>query len=151
MKTQEIVIEPARASDAAALAALLRASGLPHENVGPHLRHFLVARRDGELVGTIGAEVHVPDALLRSLAVAPSSRGSGLGRELVRRLEAVAGEWGVERWWLLTTTAEAFFARGGFSVAARSTAPETIRRTGQFTGGCSCSALCMTRARKGPA
>jgi N-acetylglutamate synthase-like GNAT family acetyltransferase len=142
-----IVIEPARAGDAADIAALLRDAGLPHDDAGLRSSHFLVAREDGRPIGAIGAEVHAPDALLRSLVVAPAKRGSGLGGELVRRLDLAAGAWGVGRWWLLTTTAERFFSARGFVVAPRAAAPDAIRRTGQFSGEVCASAACLTRAR----
>lgn len=140
----------ARASDRDAIAALLREGQLPHEDFGPHLEHFVVARdAGGAVVGAVGAEVCGADALLRSLVVAPSRRGGGLGGALVSRLDHAAGAWGVRRWWLLTTTAEAFFAARGFGVAERASAPAAIQATGQFKGGCGCSAVCMSRERKG--
>jgi amino-acid N-acetyltransferase len=149
--TAEIVLAPAQAEDAAEIAALLRAAGLPHDDFAPHLGHFLVARDGPAVIGTVGAEVNGSDALLRSLAVAESRRGAGLGTRLLAALEDAAAGWGVERWWLLTTTAEKFFAAHGFRVAVRTEAPEAIRRTGQFNGGCCRSAVCMTRERKGAA
>jgi amino-acid N-acetyltransferase len=149
MKAPGIEIAAARLDDGPAIAALLHEAGLPHGDIGPHLGYFLVAREaGGALVGAIGAEVHAPDALLRSLIVAPSQRGKGLGGELVRRLEAAAAAWGVQRWWLLTTTAESFFGVRGFVVADRTGAPAAIRGTRQFSGGCSAGAVCLTRERR---
>jgi N-acetylglutamate synthase-like GNAT family acetyltransferase len=149
MKAPGIEITAARLDDGPAIAALLREAGLPHEDIDPHIGYFLVAREaGGALVGAIGAEVHAPDALLRSLIVAPSQRAKGLGGELVRRLEAAAAAWGVQRWWLLTTTAESFFGVHGFVVADRAGAPAGIRGTRQFSGGCSAGAVCLTRERR---
>jgi amino-acid N-acetyltransferase len=148
----EIQIAPATPADGPAIAALLREAELPHDDFPPHLAHFLVARNGSEnVVGAVGAEVCGADALLRSLVVAPSQRGAGLGGKLIDELERAAGVWGVRRWWLLTTTAENYFAVRGFRVVARDEAPEAIRRTGQFSGGCCCSAVCMTRERRIPA
>lgn len=146
-----ILIEPARASDLAAIGALLREAGLPQGETELAAVRFLVARLDDRLVGAVGAEVFGPDALLRSLVVAPAQRGGGLGGELVRRLELAAGPWGVGRWWLLTTTAERFFTARGFRAVPRTAAPVTIRGTGQFTGGECASAVCLTRSREEPA
>lgn len=148
----EIKISPATPADAPAIAALLREADLPHEDFVPHLAQFLVARNGGgQVVGAVGTELGGADALLRSLVVAPAQRGAGLGGRLVDELERAAGAWGVRRWWLLTTTAERFFAARGFRVAARSEAPEAIQRTGQFSGECCGSAVCMTRERRNPA
>lgn len=148
MKSGAYVIESAQADDVGAMAALLESAGLAADDLGTPGRHFLVARDGTGLVGMVGAEVQGPDALLRSLAVAPTHRGAGVGAALLRRLEAAAAEWGVQRWWLLTTTAEAYFRRRGFAVVLRGEAPESIRRTGQFSGGGCASAVCLTRARK---
>lgn len=146
-----ITIVPATPADVPAIAALLRAAELPDGDFAPHVAHFLVARQGGAMVGAVGAEVCGPDALLRSLVVAAAGRGAGLGGRLVDALERAAGDWGVQRWWLLTTTAEKFFTARGFRVVARGEAPAAIRATGQFNGGCCCSAVCLTRERKGPA
>jgi amino-acid N-acetyltransferase len=85
--------------------------------------------------------------LLRSLVVAPAHRGRGLGDGLVRRLERAAADWGVERFWLLTTTAKTFFARRGFRVTPRADAPAEIAATHEFKSLCPSTATCMTRAR----
>ena len=146
----EIQFSSATPADAPAIAELLQAAELPDGDFEPHLAGFLVARLDGVVVGAVGAEVYRPDALLRSLVVAPAQRGAGLGGRLVDELERAAAAWGVQRWWLLTATAENFFAARGFRVAARSEAPEPMQRTGQFSGGCCGSAVCMTRERRSP-
>ncbi len=144
------VIAGAVPGDVPAIAELLRAAKLPHGDLAPHVGHFLVARTGrGKVVGAVGAEVAGPAALLRSLVVAPDLRGTGLGGRLVDEIERAAGAWGVRRWWLLTTTAEKFFAARGFRVAARKEAPEAMHRTGQFSGGCGVAAVCLTRERRG--
>jgi N-acetylglutamate synthase-like GNAT family acetyltransferase len=146
MKTPGIEITAARPEDGPAIAALLRAAGLPDEEIGPHLSHFLVARKgSGAVVGAIGAEVHAPFALLRSLVVVPDQRGAGLGGELLRRIQREAAAWGVKQGWLLTNTAEGFFRAHGFVVSDRAGAPEAIRGTRQFSGVCGAGAACLTR------
>ena len=148
MQAQNIRFELARDADAPAIAVLLRAAELPEPDFAPHV-HFLVARDQGNaVVGAIGTEVYAPDGLLRSLVVAPALRRGGLGSELLHRLEAMAGTWQINCWWLLTTTAENFFAAHGFLVSPRQNAPIAIQRTAQFTGGCCNSAICMTRRRR---
>lgn len=143
-------IAKARPEDVAAIAALLRAAELPHGDFLAHVGHFRVARdRAGAVVGAVGAEVYGEEALLRSLVVAPHARGTGMGGRLVDALERAASGWGVRRWWLLTTTAERFFAARGFCGVARCAAPEAIRTTGQFSGGCGSAAVCMTRECRG--
>jgi amino-acid N-acetyltransferase len=100
------------------------------------------------VIGAVGAEVCGDEALLRSLAVAPAERGAGIGGELVEAIERAGGGWGVRRWWLLTTTAEAFFAKRGFQVVARDRAPAAIAATREFRELCPSAAVCMTRERR---
>ena len=52
---------------------------------------------------------------------------------------------GVERVWLLTTTAGPFFERLGFAVADRGSAPSAIAATPQFRGVCPGTATFMCR------
>ncbi len=144
----DILISPAAPADVPEIAALLRAAELPADDFAPHIAHFLVARSGEVVVGAVGAEVCGEDALLRSLVVHVNQRGAGFGGQLVDALERAADGWRVRRWWLLTTTAEGFFAARGFRVVARSEAPEAIRRTGQFAGGCCRSAVCLKRERR---
>jgi amino-acid N-acetyltransferase len=141
-----VAISAAAPNDEAAIVALLREAELPHEDFAGHLAHFLVARREGTVVGAVGFERHGRSALLRSLVVAPALRGNGLGDQLVRRLAAVARRKKVERFYLLTTTAEAFFARRGFQKIARQAVPAAIAATREFNSLCPVSAVCMTRA-----
>jgi amino-acid N-acetyltransferase len=143
---RSVTIEGASEKDLREIAALLGEAGLAHEDIAAHVNTFLVARVGGEIVGTVGAEICDSDALLRSLVVAPTRRGTGLGKALVAALDRAAMHWGIKRWWLLTTTAGTFFTVRGFEVVERSKAPAAIRQTRQFQGGCACSAVCMTRA-----
>lgn len=148
MKTSGVILERAKPSDAPAIAALLQAAELPHADIDPQAKQFVVAREDGAVVGAVGAEVCGGDALLRSLVVASTHRGGGVGVALLRRLDAEAAGWGVQRWWLLTTSARAYFEARGFRVTSRADAPPAIRATGQFNGGCCASATCLSRARE---
>ena len=144
------VIMPAAASDARAIAALLREAGLPHEDFASHLVHFLVARDEGgAVVGAIGAEVYGREALLRSFVVAPARRGGGVGEKLFAAMERAAATWGVERWWLLTTTAEPYFVAREFRPLPRTAAPAAIAATEEFRGLCPSVATCLSRERQG--
>lgn len=141
-------IVPAMIEDVTAIAGLLREADLPHEDFAPHISHFLVARRGAEAIGAIGAQVDGPDALLRSLVVAPKFRGVGLGDALLKNLEKTAAGWGVQRWWLLTTTAEKFFVKRGFRVLPRGEAPTSMAATEEFRGLCPSIAVCLSRERR---
>jgi N-acetylglutamate synthase-like GNAT family acetyltransferase len=139
------VIAPAVPADAAAIGALLRAAGLPAEDFADHLAHFLVARRGDAVVGAVGCELHGADALLRSLVVAPAERGAGLGGRLVDRLAAAVRRRGARQFYLLTTTAEAFFGRRGFRRIDRAQVPPALGATREFQSLCPASAVCLAR------
>jgi amino-acid N-acetyltransferase len=102
--------------DESAVKQLLSESGLPIEDItARHLQHFFGCGSDLELEGLVGLELYGDVALLRSLAVASSRRGSGVGSGLVAHAERHAREQGVQSLYLLTTTAEQFFLRRGYA------------------------------------
>jgi amino-acid N-acetyltransferase len=113
--------------------------------VGAPNQRFLVARDGGALLGCVGLELYGEAALLRSLAVAERSRGVGLGAALADAALEDARRRGVRSLYLLTTTAEGFFARRGFERIARDEVPEAVRGSAEFGALCPASAACMAR------
>lgn len=99
-----------------------------------------------ELVGCVGLEVYGDVALLRSLVVAESMRGQGVGQQLLRGAEAYGLAHGVSRVFLLTITVAPFFERLGYRVFPRGDAPAAIAGTAQFSGLCPASSgfMCKT-------
>jgi len=138
-------LQPAQPADRDAIAALLVACELPHEDIAAHLQHFIVARDGGRLVGVIGLEVHGGDGLVRSLAVAGDRRGEGIARRLYASLIGSARHLGLERLYLLTTSAQGFFEMLGFRTVPRASVPDVIRATEEFRALCPSTATCMTR------
>lgn len=122
---------------------LLKRAELPTEDVRADSARFYVARNDGERVGVGGIEIYDGDGLLRSVAVEESVRGLGHGTAIVAALEAEARDTGVERLYLLTTTASEFFADRGYAEIDRADAPETIRDTTEFVELCPSTAICL--------
>jgi amino-acid N-acetyltransferase len=96
-------------------------------------------------VGLVGLELHGCDALLRSLVVDPTSRTEGIGSQLVEHAENYARARGVESVYLLTTTAESFFARRGYARVDRRNAPESISTTREFSSICPASSAFMLK------
>ena len=125
--------------------ALLAANGLPESDLTAEVR-LLGERLDGRLVGVVGLEARGEVALLRSLAVESTHRGGGLGSELVAAAERLAGEEGVLDLYLLTTTAETWFARRGYQRLPREAAPDGIRSTAEFSSICPASSAFMRKA-----
>jgi amino-acid N-acetyltransferase len=130
----------------AAVKQLLSESGLPIEDItGQHLLHFFGCGSGPELEGVIGLELFSEVALLRSLAVASSRRGTGLGSRLVAHSERHARDQGVQSLYLLTTSAEKFFLRRGYTRIPRDEAPTAIKGTKEFSGICPVSSVFMVK------
>ena len=140
-----VVLRRVAPTDAAALERLLAAHGLPRDGVGEWLDHFWLAERDGTVVGAAGVELYGEAALLRSVAVDPAWRGSGLGRLLTERALEEAQAAGARDVYLLTTTAERYFPRLGFACTAREAAPPALAASAEFRGACPESAVLMHR------
>jgi L-amino acid N-acyltransferase YncA len=138
-----IVFRRAEAADWPNLAALLTAAELPLAGAEAALTGVLLAVRGEKLVGSAGLERYGETGLLRSVAVAKSERGSGLGQELVRRLLDEAYSSGLKRVILLTTTADQFFPRFGFVPVGREQVPAEVRASVQFQGACPASSTVM--------
>jgi amino-acid N-acetyltransferase len=125
---------------------LLASAGLPDSDLtDEHMDAFFYVGPATAPDAMIGIEMYGPDALLRSLVVSPSLRNRGLGQLLVTKVEQHAREHGVKTMYLLTTTAESFFLARGYSVAARETAPPSIRATTEFAGLCPASSAFLSK------
>jgi amino-acid N-acetyltransferase len=111
--------------------------------VDEHLDSFFVEDDGGRVVGAVGLELYGEDALLRSIVVAGSARGAGLGSTLTRRALDEARARGVRAVYLLTTTAEAFFPRFGFERTAREDMPEGLQASRELRGACPSTAVAM--------
>jgi amino-acid N-acetyltransferase len=133
-----------RPADAAALHALIARYAeegllLPRtlEEIRAHANHFLVfverpaqndARSSQRILGCVALEPYGAElAEIRSLAVAPELRGSGIGARLLRAALARARRRKFSRVFAVTHAPE-FFVRQGFSTSARQDVPEKVER-----------------------
>ena len=138
-------IRAATPADASAVRAMLSAAELPLDGVPDDLAHFLVAEREGIVIGAIGLEPYGEAVLLRSAVVATSERGSGVGERLVHALLDDARRGGAQEVVLLTTTAEHWFPRFGFVPIPRDAVPAALHASAEFRGACPASAVVMRR------
>lgn len=130
-------------SDLTSIRSLLEANSLPIEDLEQSNISFFGTRDGRGLSGVVGLELLGAVGLLRSLAVREDQRGSGLGTNLLRDAEAMAAAHGITELFLLTTTAEPFFASRGYSRRSREGAPLSVRGTIEFRSICPSSAACM--------
>jgi amino-acid N-acetyltransferase len=128
------------------IGTLLKGSDLPTDDLAnsPNVVLFSHAE-DDYLCGVVGLELYGSCGLLRSLAVTPARRGEGIGEALLAHAEQAAAASGVKELYLLTTTAERYFAAHGYSRVDRVTAPAEISRTRQFSELCPSSSAFMVK------
>ena len=136
-------IRPAHAAELTTIERMLRDAGLPIAGVAAHIDGFLVAEHEGVIVGCAGLERYGGAALLRSVAVAPGMRGTGLGQRLTSATIETARAQGLTTLALLTETAEEFFPRFGFVLVARSDLPGSLHASEELRGACGVSAKAM--------
>jgi amino-acid N-acetyltransferase len=143
-----IEIAEGTAADVAAVKTLLTRAHLPIDGFEPELA-FLVARRNGVVVGSAAIEEFASGALLRSVVVVEELRGSGLGQRLTNAALELARGRGHHTVYLLTTTAGGFFPRFGFQAVDRGEVPPDVRQSIEFTSACPESAFVMRRHFQG--
>jgi amino-acid N-acetyltransferase len=123
---------------------LLDDGGLLTAGVAEQMGGFLVADDGASIVGVAGLEVYDGVGLLRSVAVAASLRGYGLGARLVRAALAAARQRGIRNVALLTETAGPFFSRLGFRESARERMDPRLLSSSEFTSPSCATALVMS-------
>lgn len=139
----------AAAQDEHKIKRLLALSDLHHQDIGSsHLKHFLLAWNEADLIGVIGLEITDQYALLRSLAVSADYRNKGIGSWLVGEIENHATSLKLKTLYLLTMTAESFFAKHGYQRTSRESTPDSIQNTAEFANICPASAACMFKHLK---
>jgi amino-acid N-acetyltransferase len=139
-------LRPAQPSDLPAARALIASCGLPLDGLDDQFGEgYGVALRETTLIGIAGVERYGRYGLLRSVAVEESQRGSRVGTALVEDRVRWCRRTRVGSLFLLTTTADQFFAGRGFEVIARESVPAEIRASKEFASACPASAVVMRR------
>jgi amino-acid N-acetyltransferase len=144
-----VELRPAEPRDREYVEGLLAENDLPTSDLdSAYSSLFVCESAEGEAdersyVGLGGLQIEGDAGLLRSVAVEESARGSGYGTTICERLLDRALTGGLDAVFLLTTTAEDFFADLGFERVERSQVPDSIRETAEFTDLCPTSATCM--------
>lgn len=141
-------LRPAAAGDREAVERLLTGAALPLAGVTDWMDRFWLAETSegDEMIGVAGIELYERVALLRSVAIAPEWRGRGVAKLLSDTALEAARAAGAREVYLLTTTAEPYFARLGFACVEREAAPEGLQESAEFCGACPASAVLMRRA-----
>jgi N-acetylglutamate synthase-like GNAT family acetyltransferase/protein-tyrosine-phosphatase len=141
-----ISVGPASGGDLDAIKRLLVGSLLPSRDVGGARQRFIVASENGRLIGCAGLQLAGPDGLVRSMAVHWTRRNAGLGSRLHQRLLFEAQLTGVRTLYVVTSTAEDFFAGHGFKKVAAGAVPPELQASEEFTAFVPGGSTVMSRA-----
>ena len=143
MSEEEIIISGATLADIPIIKQLLVANELPTDGIDDYWKTFIVAREGDDIVGCGGAEAHKFAALIRSVAVAESHRGRSIGRRIVRQLLDRLASRGIREFYLLTTTAQPYFAKRGFKPIDCDEIHPQLLGSAELQGACPDTAVCM--------
>lgn len=135
-KIRPMKIRAAKVSDAAAICGIInyyaergRMLHRSLESVYDSLREFQVAEdAGGTIIGCVALDIFWADlAEIKSLAVSPQQRGSGVGSQLIHSAIEDARRLGVQKLFALTYEKK-FFVNNGFDLIARDRLPEKVWR-----------------------
>lgn len=137
---EQIIIEKAQEKDLHQIMELLKKNQLPTEGIEEIICTTLVAKDGDLLVGCAAIELCKNTSLLRSVAVASSYRGLGIGKRLSGKAIEMSLEYQREEVYLLTETAAPFFRSMGFKEVERRGVPLEIQNSREFSSLCPQSA-----------
>jgi amino-acid N-acetyltransferase len=140
-----VVIEAASLHDFSEVRTLLDRHRLALEGVDELGDTMIVAKDDSHVVGVAALELFADGALLRSVAVDSAVQGQRLGHRLTEAALQMAQARAVRSVFLLTTTADRFFARLGFEHITRHDVPPSVQASVEFRSACPASAVVMRK------
>ncbi len=123
---------------------LLRQQQLPVSDIDSNTQLYLL-QDDEMVVGTAGLEVFGDCGLLRSVSVIKEVQGKGYGGFITETMEKHAAKNGISCMYLLTTTAEIFFTKKGYTAVNSDDVPESIKQSTEFASVCPSSAVVMKK------
>jgi amino-acid N-acetyltransferase len=140
-----MLIHEARDQDRKDMVKLLQSQKLPSDDLPASLNGFFTVFEEGLLVGLIGMDRYGSFALLRSMVVHPAYRNRQIAEKLVAMLEEKAIISGLKAMYLLTETAENYFAKKGYEIVERKLVPQDLLKSTEFSHVCPVSAIVMKK------
>ena len=132
-------------ADRPAIITLLEQANLLTDDLPTDLGTFRLAFADEKLAGVAGLEILEENGLLRSVAVSLDFRNQKIGNQLIEVIIELAKSEKITALYLITTTADLYFERLGFTRVDRANVPDNIARTRQFSNLCPVSAVVMSK------
>jgi 4-nitrophenyl phosphatase len=136
-------VRAASGPDLPHIATMLHHGGLPAGAARERLGRTMVAETDRKPIATASWEQFDGTGLLRSVAVQPEVRRAGAGTVVVAATLKRMLQDGVRDVYLVTESAERFFAACGFKTIEREDLPEEIKKHPQLVRECPASAPAM--------
>lgn len=141
--TEMVILQPAQPEHRIDVEALLQGAGLSTAGLESAYDRGWVALQGRDVVGFLTADQVGEAALIRSLAVAPAWRNQGVAARLLARCKRDWRTQGIRQLWLLTETAEHWFAQHAFQRVARTALPVFWQSHPLVKGVCSATAIVM--------
>ena len=135
----------AAADDWPAVRDLLTEAGLPLDGAAEAFATGVVASDGDRLVGCAAIEPYDGAALLRSVAVVPDQRGTGVGTSLVHALEDLARDGGATSLILLDRDGRAVVQPPRLRDHRSHLVPADVAGSVEFVTACSTTAVAMRR------
>ena len=145
MSLQTIHIDPSLDRDAPIINQILAEVNLHPIDFKEENVIIFKALKSKHIAGIVGLEIYHDIGLLRSLAVRPVYRGQKIGKSLIDHLTHHAIRGGLKEIWLLTETAEDYFAKQGFKTVDRTLVSPLIKTCRQYRVLCPDSAIVMLK------
>ncbi len=142
---QDVKINKADPEAYATVLALLKAAGLPTEDISKDLENFWIAKTAGNAIGVIGMDLYAPYGLLRSMTVLPEYRNKGIASRLVDQVEQLAKKLDLSELYLITNTAESYFSKKGFQLIMKAELPASVASSEEMNGLCPASSVIMRK------
>jgi len=137
------MIIKAQFSDYPEITHMLEVCDFPFSDVQDKDIEFWIIRENGILIAT-GALQHAGDsAIFRSFSVNPEFRNKGFGERIYESILKSASVRGISTLYLLTTTAERYFLKRGWTRLDRNSTPKAVLESSEFKTICPSTAVCM--------
>jgi amino-acid N-acetyltransferase len=142
----DLIIQQATEKDLDAIKKLLDDNNLPTTDIHQDNIQFFIGLIDDKIMSVIGLEKYNDTGLLRSLAVTDLFKNQQVGSRLIRHIVDLCAPEHIDKIYLLTTTADKYFVKFGFTKIERMEAPDILKQTREFKDICPVSAVLMYKS-----
>ena len=141
-----LIIKQATEREFDAIKKLLDNNNLPTTDIYQDNIQLFIGLIDDKIMSVIGLEKYKNVGLLRSLAVTDLFKNQQVGSRLIRHIVDLCASEHIDKIYLLTTTAEKYFVKFGFTKIERMEAPDILKQTREFKDICPVSAVLMYKS-----